>query len=239
MLKVRRRRQARELALAALKKNPKEPLAAVVMAELELRSEDLPAAVEHLARALDREDPHRHVLELLARIRIQQEDYLAAADLYDLGRKKFPNNAGWLKGLARAYSKVGDENKLKTTLKELSRLDADNIGVRKKLAEMELAAENYAAALAHSKSALHIDVLDPDIHRMLAGAYLGLKQYTKVIEECQVSLELKPNDVAVIYHLATAYAETGDKAAARTQLRTLLKENPSHVKAKKLLQQLE
>src|SRR5260370_26586021 len=57
--------------LAALEQNRGEPLAAVVMAGLELRSEDTPAAMEWLEAALDKEDrSEEHTSELQSHLNL-------------------------------------------------------------------------------------------------------------------------------------------------------------------------
>ena len=69
LFQLRKRKQARELAGKDLEQNAAEPLAAIVMASLELRAQDLAKAAEFLEPALDRKKPHRDGLKLLARVK--------------------------------------------------------------------------------------------------------------------------------------------------------------------------
>lgn len=239
LLKAKQRGKARTLALLALGENESEPLAAVVMAELQLRAEDSDSAAGYLEQALDREKPHPRVLELLSRIRSDQERFDDAAELYELGREKFPQSIAWLKGLAAAYLKSGNDDKLKSVLIELSRRDADNFSIRKKLAEMSLAKQEFQAARDHARSALHVDVLDADIHRILATAHVELGKHGPAIREFQVGLQLQPDDVPMQFGLAKAFFKSGKKVEARKTVTDLLLQEPDHAEAIELLKQLD
>ena len=239
LLRAKQRGKARKLALSVLEKNKNEPLAATVMASLELRAEDSDSAAEFLETALDRENPHPRVLELLARIRFLQDRFDESAELYELGREKFPRSTDWLKGLAAAYLESGSDDKLKNVLIELARHDADNFTIRKKLAEMTFKKRQFKEARDHARSALYIDVLDADIHRILATANAELGKYERAIREFEVGLQLDPQDIEMQYGLANAFAKSNKKTEARDILAKLLRQEPDHDDAKKLLKQLD
>ncbi|MGZ0163732.1 MAG: tetratricopeptide repeat protein [Planctomycetales bacterium] len=175
LFKVKRRRQARELAEQALEKNPREPLAAVVLAELELLARDVDEAVAFLEAAFDEQEPNARVLGLLAKLRLLQAQPEEAARLYELGRTKFkidqsylPQSGEWLKGLAAAYIQLGEDDKLKNVLESIANLDGDNPVVRRKLAQLADDKGNVVEAGRWAKEALQIDVTDPETHRILA-----------------------------------------------------------------------
>jgi tetratricopeptide (TPR) repeat protein len=175
LFKAKRRRQARELAEQALEKNPHEPLAAVVLAELELLARDIDEAVAFLEAAFDEEEPNARVLGLLAKLRLLQAQPAEAARLYELGRTKFkidqsylPQSGEWLKGLAAAYIQLGEDDKLQNVLESIANLDGDNPVVRRKLAQLADEKGNVVEAGRWAKEALQIDVTDPETHRILA-----------------------------------------------------------------------
>ncbi|MFT4556446.1 MAG: tetratricopeptide (TPR) repeat protein [Porticoccaceae bacterium] len=175
LFKAKRRRQARELAEQALEKNPREPLAAVVLAELELLARDVDEAVAFLEAAFDEQEPNARVLGLLAKLRLLQAQPEEAARLYELGRTKFeidqsylPQSGEWLKGLAAAYIQLGEDDKLKNVLESIANLDGDNPVVRRKLAQLADDKGNVVEAGRWAKEALQIDVTDPEMHRILA-----------------------------------------------------------------------
>ncbi|NQV23189.1 MAG: tetratricopeptide repeat protein [Rhodopirellula sp.] len=198
LFKAKRRRQARELAEQALEKNPHEPLAAVVLAELELLASDLEEAVAFLEAAFDEEQPDARVLGLLAKLRLVQSQPAEAARLYELGRAKFkidqsylPQSGEWLKGLAAAYIQLGEDDELKSVLEAIANLDGDNPTVRRKLAQLADDRGDVVEAGRWAKEALQIDVTDPETHRILAKLHDHEGRPQKASKEREVAEQLK------------------------------------------------
>lgn len=199
LLEARRRTQARELASAVLKKNPKEPLAAVVLAELELITRNFDQAAVVLSAALDEDAPHARLLGLLARIRLLQKQPKEAARLYELGRSKLgigrrvalPETEEWLKGLAAAYLQLGDDQKTREVLELIARQDADNLGARKKLAQLAIDRGDAPEALRWAREAVYIDVMDPEVHSALASAWAASGNADKAARERKIAAELE------------------------------------------------
>lgn len=238
LLRINRRKEARRLAEAALDKNKAEPLAAVVMAQLELRSEDIPAAIAHLEPALNREHPHPQVLELLAELTLKQNKFAEAAALYDLGLVGDPDRVAWLKGLASALLKGKQLDRLRTVLEKIAMTDADDAAVPRKLAELALSEKNFADTIRYARLSLYVDVLDVDTHRLLAEGYAGLARHDKAADEWGVALELKPDDPELIVNTSRAELAAGRKETARDRLKALLDRKPEYAPAKVLLEEL-
>ncbi len=239
LLKLGKRKEARQIALEALEANKTEPLAVVVMATLELRGEDVKAAIDWLEPALDKDDPHPKVLELLADLRLKQEAFPQAAELFELGLKFDPDHVPWLKGLATAFLKTFEYEKLQPVLERLVVVDGDNAAPRKRLAQMALANEEYADTVRFARLALYIDVQDVETHRLLAEGYGGLKEFAKSVEEWAVALKLKPDALDIEVELARAEAAAGKKEAALERLEKLLEREPDYEPAMKLRNQLD
>jgi cellulose synthase operon protein C len=198
LFKANRRRQARELAEQAFEKNPREPMAAVVLAELELLASDVDEAVAFLEAALDEESPNADVLGLLAKLRLVQSQPEEAARLYELGRTKFkidqsylPQSGEWLKGLAAAYIQLKEDDKLKDVLESIASLDGDNPVVRRKLAQLADDKGNVVEAGRWAKEALHIDVTDPETHRILAKLHDHEGRPEKAAREREIAENLE------------------------------------------------
>ncbi|MDA0808460.1 MAG: tetratricopeptide repeat protein [Planctomycetota bacterium] len=198
LFKANRRRQARELAEQAFEKNPREPMAAVVLAELELLASDVDEAVAFLEAAFDEESPNADVLGLLAKLRLVQSQPEEAARLYELGRTKFkidqsylPQSGEWLKGLAAAYIQLKEDDKLKDVLESIASLDGDNPVVRRKLAQLADDKGNVVEAGRWAKEALHIDVTDPETHRILAKLHDHEGRPEKAAKEREIAENLE------------------------------------------------
>ena len=197
LFKAKRRRQARALAEQALEKNPREPLAAVVLAELALLGRDVDEAVVFLEAAFDEEKPNDRVLGLLAKLRLMQAQPEEAARLYELGRTRFkidqaylPQSGEWLKGLAAAYIQTGEDEKLKGVLASIANLEGDNPVVRRKLAQLADDKGNVVEAGRWAKEALQIDVADPETHRILARLHDHEGQKEKAEREREIAEKL-------------------------------------------------
>src|SRR6185295_16471363 len=126
------------------------------------RAEDVPAAVARLEPALDREHPHPQVLDLLAELKLNQNQYAEAAALYDLGLVRDPDHVDWLKGLATALLKEKQLDRLRSVLEKLAMTDADDAAVPRKLAEIALSEKNFTDTVRFAKRSLYVDVLDVD-----------------------------------------------------------------------------
>ncbi len=118
--------------------------------------------------------------------------------------------------------------------------DADDLAVRKALAERHLARGTPPTAEKWANECLYIDVYDPTVHVLLADALSAGKKYAEAIEEYHVALDLKakkPNDLKV--KLAKAQLGKGDRDAAKATLDGILKEDPEHPEARALREEIE
>jgi tetratricopeptide (TPR) repeat protein len=238
LLEQRNPTKARELATKSLEKNEREPVASVVMAKLALRAEDVDMANAHLEKALDRKKPHREVLALLASLKLRQEQFDEAGVLYELGRKTFTYDDQWLKGAAAVHLITGNEKQLVLVLEQLAARDADDVLVRKRLTVAKLKTADYTGAARYGREAIYIDVLDAEIHRMLAEAHRGLKQPARAVRESEVALSLKPGNDEIELDLARSLLAVGMKKAARQRIENILERRPDHAGAKALLETL-
>jgi tetratricopeptide (TPR) repeat protein len=239
LYKIGKRKDARKIALEALEANQTEPLAILVMANLELRAENIPAAIDWLKPALQRDDPHPGVLNQLAELRFKQGEFDQAVELYELGLKHVPDHVPWMKGLAASLAKIKDYDKLKPVLERLVVADGDNASVRKMLARLALEDEQFAEAVRYGRLALHIDVMDVETHRILAQAYAGQKDFAKAADEWSVALQIKPGASDVEVELARAEAAAGKKESALKRLRKLLDREADNADAIRLRDELE
>jgi Tfp pilus assembly protein PilF len=141
--------------------------------------------------------------------------------------------------LARIHLRQKKTDQFLSDLATIASFDADNIDVRKALAERYLAKGNAVAAAKWAELALQINVYDPAIHVLLADAQAADKKFAPAILEYQTALELKakkPDDVRV--KLAQAQLDSGQRDAARATLDGVLKTDPDHPEAKALREQI-
>ena len=164
---------------------------------------------------------------------------LEAAELYELGRSKYPSDPTWTKLLARVYLKSQEDAKLSPLLAEMADGDGDNLTARKKLANMALEARDYEAAEKWASQALQIDVMDVDMHRAAGEALVELKKYDRAISEFEVVIELNPRHLQARLALADVCIQAGQRDKARTVLEKLLELDPEYPGAEVLLESLD
>lgn len=234
LFKAKKRTEAKELATQLVEKNARDPWGNLVLAELEVRGEDVSAAVKRLAGVLDKEKPHPQLTERLAQLKLKQSEVFEAGELYELLLTLNPNQVEWRKGAAAAFLKAKNTDKLHPHLLKLYDLDTDDPTVRKKLADLALTAGAGADAVRFAKSALHIDVRDAETHALLAKAHTQTKQFDKATAEWKVALELSPDDTELELGWAETDWQADQKEAARTRLANVLKRVPDHPRAKML-----
>jgi tetratricopeptide (TPR) repeat protein len=187
-------KEALEAARAALKLRPKHQLATYVLARLRLKEKKTTEAVAMLEACLDGKAPEPNTLGLLASLNLKAEKYDEAIRLYALGEKLDPIHLQWTSGLARAYLASANQPKLAETLARLAKADADDLPVRKKLAQMALDRKDYPAAEDWARQAMEINVVDGDVHRVLAEALAARHNNPQAVEEAATAVELCPND---------------------------------------------
>ncbi len=163
-----------------------------------------------------------------------------AETLYELARKDDPHHSKWIAGLARVHLRQKLTKKFLDDLAMLAANDADDLTVRKALAERHLAQGQAAQAEKWASDCLHIDVYDPTVHVLLADAQSAGKKYGEAIEEYGIALELKakrPNDLKL--KIAKAQLGKGDRAAAKATVDGILKDDPEHPEAKAFREEIE
>jgi Tfp pilus assembly protein PilF len=163
-----------------------------------------------------------------------------AEKLYELARKDDPYHTKWIAGLARVHLRQQKTAQFLNDLVMIAANDADDLAVRKALAERYLGRGDAAAAEKWANECLHIDVYDPTVHVLLGDALSAGRKFAQAIEEYQTALELKakrPNDLKV--KLAKAQLGLGRPQEAKATLDGILQEDPEHPEAKALREEME
>jgi cellulose synthase operon protein C len=231
--------EARKWALAAQKKDAAEPLAAYVLARLQLLIGDTDAAVEMLEKVVDDNKPQQDVLALLGALKLKSEDYSGAERCYLLGEKHFPASDRWAKGLARIYLHDEQNEKLLPVLTKLANLEPESMTLRKKLAELASQARDYANAREWATQIIHLDLQDAEGHALLAAAAAGMKEFALAADEYQTAANLDKSRNDWRLGLAESLASAGKKEEARAAAEALREKEPDFPGLQKLLESLK
>jgi predicted Zn-dependent protease len=230
--------EARQRAEQALGLKPEHQLAGYVRARVHLLVGENEEAASLLEKCLDHKSPDARALRLLAGLKVQAKDFDAARSLYELGEKTDPQNPAWQRALAALYLRQGVKEKLRSVLARLAETEADEFLVPKKLAQLALEGQDHAAAVKWANRALHVNVLDSEVHEMLAQALVGQKDWPPAIEEYEVLVKMKPGRADLRMSLARACLEAQRPDDARKALMELLETEPDHAEARQLLETL-
>ena len=118
--------------------------------------------------------------------------------------------------------------------------DADDLDVRKALAEKHLSSGSAESSAKWATECLYINVYDPANHVLLADALSALKQYPRAIDEYRVALSLKPKKTdQITVKLARSLFAFGQRDAAKAAVDDLLKSDPDHPEAKALKKEID
>src|SRR6185437_15933665 len=185
-------KEARPFYEKALKLRPHHPLASYVKARTLYTVGDSDAALAILEPALDPEKPNERVIDLLAELQMKAGRLDEAERLYELARRDDPVQTKWIAGLARVHLRKKDNAKFLLDLAMIADNDADDLDVRKALAERHLAAGSADQAEKWANECLYIQVYDPTCHVLLADALAAGAKHAGAVEEYQSAIELKP-----------------------------------------------
>lgn len=239
LFQQRQSKEARQIAEQVSERNPREPAAATTLALLELRAENNKQARKILEAAYNADKLNVNLTKLLAKLRSDDKDLTGTAKLYEVAVQHDPDNKDWLRGLARTYELLSELGKLEPVLRKLVELDFDEAGPRQQLAQVLLNKKEYAEAIRYARLALHVDVMNADVHRILAQAYAAAEQPSKAVEEWLVAAQLDSEDQTSILEAARLLISQKKTAEARQHLEKLLKKVPDNLTAKEMLKMLK
>lgn len=197
LLRERKWDQAEKLARAALQQDSHHALAAIVLAQLQIRADNFAEALQTLTAAFDAEHPDRRLWRMRGQLLLREQSWKPAVDLFQQGVAVFPDDVDFWRGLAEAADGAQSLPELKRALDEIAKRDADSADAPLKRAQLALDERDYETAVAAAHRALQVDVLDADIHLALARGYAGQKSFVQAAAEYDVALQLKPGDKVI------------------------------------------
>lgn len=233
------RANARRYAKLAQKLDKNQLQAAYVLARFARLVGDDDEALSLLRPALDAEPTDAEALALLADLLTAAGDQETAERCYEKGRKSFPGDERWLKGLARIYLTKKDDSKLAPVLAELAAKDSDNLTMRKKLAQLSLASNDPAAALNWATEAMHLNLRDATAHALRGSAALKLEKTELAERELKLAVSFDGSQPAWRADHVRALIKLKKLPAAIEALDELAKQSPDFPDLKDLRQALQ
>ena len=197
LLRQRKFDEAAELAGTVLKTDPQQVLAATVLAQVHLVQKDDAAALKVLQAAYQPDIPDARLWLMLGQLLLKQDQAAEAQEIFRRGTTRWEADVTWWEGLSLAAEKAEDTATWKTALERIAALDAEAAGARLQRAELALAEQDYPTAVRYGKLALQIDVLNVDVHLVLARGLLKTGEQAAALAEFDVALQLTPGDAEI------------------------------------------
>lgn len=230
--------RAESLAEEVLDADPNHVRAALVVARCQMQRDDLEGAEVTLAKAWLAEQPQLQLTAVLGQTRLKLQDAEGALTVFNAAQGKFPDDPQWPRGIAVAAQTVGNRAMRVGALERVAAIDPDDVKARKILAEEAFKDGDGPRTLRFAKMALQVDVLDAEIHRLLARGFRMEKDLKASAAEWEVACQLQPGQPDSEVDCARAFHDIGRDAEARERLDRVLKKHPDHVGALELAKDL-
>ncbi len=220
------RKAARTIAEKVHAADKSEPWSALTLASLSKRAEDIPQTLEYLNAAWVPARPFAPIVDLLGLVHLERKDYPQAIAIYTAGLTARPRNIAWWKKKAIAELRGKQMDGLKKSLEEIARLDADDVSVRRKRAELAWDDGDVETTLRYAALALDIDVRPPELHVLMARALAEKGDHLAALFFWENAALLKPKTADWLEEAAVSVKTVGPAATAR--LADLLKQHPGN-----------
>lgn len=230
--------QAESLARKVLDADPRQIRAALVAARCQMQREDMEGAEETLTAAWQAEQPQPQLTAVLGQVRLKLDNAEGALTVFRSAKEKFPDDPQWSRGIAAAAGSLGQRVARLEALERIAAIDPDDVKARKILAEEAFKDGDAPRTVRFAKMAMQIDVLDAEIHRLLARGLRQEKNFAGALAEWEVTCQLQPGKPDDEVEWARALHDLGRTEDAHDRLRRVLQKHPDHAGAKALAKEL-
>ena len=232
--------EAHKLAKKLQQQKPDSPAGYSLEGDAAFARKDYPAALAAFERA--------HKLQPSAALLVRQHQVLTASQRAEEGEKRLaawlathPQDAGIRATLAESLIKRGQHKAAVEHYLILNKSNPNNLVVLNNLA-WSLFESKDSRALGFAEQALKLKPDNPAVMDTLGWVLVHQGQTERGIKLLQQALSKSPDVAEIQYHLAAAYAKTGDRSRARSELDRLLASGvafPQEQEARTLLKQLQ
>ena len=138
--------------------------------------------------------------------------------------------------LAEIYLEQGKKKAAIQELKSLTALNGKDLAALKLLSKLCTETKNYDGSVEALKKVIYISPFETAVHKKLGLAYRGMKKFEEAIQEFQILLLTKPQDLAGAHcELADTYLQAGRKSEAKKSALAALEIAPSYERAQEIL----
>lgn len=198
---------------------------------------DLDRAMEHLEQALAIR-PSARIYTAMAAIDIQKGDFDRAIDRCRKAALLDPRDPEPLYGLALAFAEKHDQAQAFSLYEQTLSLEPKHVAAHNNIAAMYLERGDLAKALEHYEAALHFDPFFEQAAYNLGIVYERLGHTADAAHSFARAAEIEGDTVDVLMRMVTLYAQMNDRAHTIDALQRILRLEPTHPFATKMLEAL-
>ncbi len=194
---------------------------------------DSETKVEVLEKAIDTGFTDGKIVDMLVDEYIASKAWRKAVDLIEKVAGDSPKTED-IQKLLKVYEAAKNNVKIADMLVRLIKLSPDDVGLRKRLAELYESTGKRENAIYEYRTLLD-KVPDNDravIYKKLGYMYSEGKQTKNSIDAYLKALELDSEDVNIYYNLASLYEATGDRANADKYLSIVMEKKPDDIESR-------
>lgn len=225
---------------SALEIDASQPLANALKASYLLTNDKVAEALTQLEQSSASGTQEPIFLRAQARAFQKAGRFDEAEEVLKLAIARFSLETRFYEQLLELYDEAdAEEAKVAEILETLAARNYDDISSRKRLARLYSKAKNLDAAIKWAREAVAVDVLDIEMHRILAENYLKKRQTSqalKAYENLVLLDKVTPQDRLQFAKLLRKSKKNG---RAKTILRQLLNEDPDNKEALILLKLID
>ncbi len=178
---IGKKREAKDLVEAVLRKEPNQPIAVTVKALILIDDGKPDIAYDLLDSIATNNLKDTKPLKLLLRLQLNGKKLPQAARTCERARKIDPHDTYWVLESIKLYDKTRDKDKLIEVLEIATRIDPDALMPRKLLAAHYLQEGKHVECARYARMALEIDVTDGESQGLLIVALAALNRDDEVL----------------------------------------------------------
>jgi tetratricopeptide (TPR) repeat protein len=183
----------------------------------------------HYTIAVNNRPGYPYALAGLARIAIEERDYVKALSLYQQADSMIPDHS-FKESMGEVYTLMGHPDKAKIIaadilvyMKKISGKENAGQNEDHEMAHAYMGTENYEKALEYALLEYKRRPANIEVNETVAIVYYRKGDYKKALSYIETALKTNCKKPELLCHAGLIYAKTGDKAKAKVYLQEALK----------------
>jgi tetratricopeptide (TPR) repeat protein len=182
------------------------------LARLYVKDKNISKATEYIKKAIALNDDNKWYKEQYANILAIDNQYAAAAGIYDTLAQKEKDNKDYLLKASLLYERAGNHQQALDLLDQLAKVSGDDDAYLQQKQQIYLQMKDLDKAAKVTQQLIENNPGDGHYYMMLAELYENNKQPEKAMEIYRQALKELPDDPSIQMGLAEHYRRTNDTA---------------------------